>query len=34
MQWKKKLHRISEVSQPAVSLVHMFGTNMVLWELK
>lgn len=31
---EKKLHRISEVSQPAVSLVHMFGTNMVLWELK
>lgn len=29
---KKKC--ISKVSQPAVSLVHMFGTNTVPWELK
>lgn len=30
----KKVHRISEASQPVVSLVHMFDTNMVPWELK
>lgn len=31
---EKKVHSISKVSQPAVSLVHMFGTNTVPWELK
>lgn len=31
---ENKVHSISKVSQPAVSLLHMFGTSAMPWELK